>query len=397
MKRKSIFTAVLAAGCALVFSGCTGCAGCNSNNQNVAALRSNWYSQTTVKGFQPSMIEEKQENFRAEEIVYRVSLEKAAAENAYFSVSYGDESTYTTSFYAKHFDYATLAHEDYRADYENAANDLPDGKITAYCYKTVYSVPEITFTFKADGKFEIFKDSSIVTESYFLSVNDLLRPLYSKQTIDFVSPARLNPADLSQCYGKVKREYVNQYAWWGNEVKTTVTIEDGDMAGGDAGVYTDVTLGESKNTIFDNTYLNVAVRSMNVSSNLAQVVSLFTNAGQGGKGWAEYAVQTSAALSLTAEERTEITTKLKDNGLYKSRPNLSEGEKDEVITSCVSVAYNGGDFSGGMQSMLFAAITNKDYNVGRATMLKMSATLAYNAGTVVFVLDNIKSTFYQGS
>lgn len=263
-KRYLILAAVLAAGCAL------GATGCKNNAKNLAVLSSNWYSGIGYKGFQPTICKE---NFDAERpnvgkeiITYKVTHEALAKDyqNKYYSVSYGEGGTYTTEFYADTFSADSFDYpEEYKAAYAEA------GKITAYCYKTVLDVPTITYTLKAtknkEEQTETFNGDNIVTESWFLSVEDYLRPLYSKQSVKSVSPNMLQPNSLTdgKAFKKYDRVYESFYSYDGGSVKTVATD---NLAEGEKTTENEVSLGKVKNSLFDLNSMDILARAQNLSA-----------------------------------------------------------------------------------------------------------------------------------
>jgi len=393
MKRPIILVAaaVMAAGCIFGAAGCKG-----GNTVNRAVLSSNWYSGTGFKGFQPTICEN--ENFTStvgkEKITYTVTHEPLAEKyrNKYYSVSYGGDSqsgkeaTYTTEFFAAEFSADAYAYPDsYKEGYSKAGN------ITAYCYKTVLEIPTVTFTLK-NGESETFRDDSIETVSWFLSVKDYLRPLYSKQTVKSVSPNMLQPNSLKDgvAYKKYDRVYENFYSFDGTKVRTKTTDnlaeENKETESGD------IRLDKAKNSLFDINSLDIVARASNLSagSGLLQAISLYIPKS----GKIENFNFAGSSTPLVSDEeaykalKTELEEKLGAKGLYIANDS-------GLQTVAVSVNYNSAQ-PGGSQTYWFAAIGNKRNNTGRATMLKFSQPVSYNLGSVNYTLKSFESNLWNG-
>lgn len=388
-----ILAAVLAAGCVL------GASGCKSNVKNLAVLNSNWYSGTGFSGFQPTIVKGN-ENFieggkiGAEKIVYKVEhapLEEKY-QNKYYSVSYGEGATYTTEFFADKFNAESITNfpEEYRAAYAEA------GEITAYYYRTELIVPKVTFTLKAgknreEQTEEFIDQNNIITESWFLSVKDFLRPLYSKQTVKSVSPNMLQPVALKDgaAYKKYDRVYENFYRYDGSAV-TTVTTDN--LAESEKTKTAEVSLGKVKNSLFDLNTLDILVRAQNLSagSSLSQAVSLYIP--KSGKVENFNFAGSTAALASGEEQlkqlKSELETRLGEKGLYI--PNESG-----LQTVAVGVHYNS-EQPGGSQTYWFAAINDKRNNTGKATMVKLSQPISYNLGTISYTLQSFESNLWNG-
>jgi len=371
-KTVTIFAILLAAGISVSV------AGCGANSKNVAALSSNWYSVTSFKKFQPTF-SEGNKIFSREEIKYKVTHKKPETGNPDYSVEYAD-GEYVTTFYAKKFDTENLVAEEYKQAYSSA------GEITAYYYKTELTVPSVTFTFKATGETKKFEGDSVVTESYFLSVEDYLRPLYSKQTVKSTTPAAYQASKPDKAYKEINREYQSFYSFDGSEVKTVV--KNFETNGENSEIKT--SLSDASNTLFDNSYLNIAIRAANLSAGteLSQAFSLYSSAS----GVQNY-VLAGSSVALDDEEKSAIAAKLEKNGLYV--PKFDDNGKELGLnTVAVKVGYNG-TLTGVSQTYWFAAVENKLNNKGRATLLKLSTPVAYNQGTLDYTLDSIESTFWS--
>lgn len=362
----------LAAGMSATIAGCSGCAGCNSSNKNETLTNSNWYTGTSYKGIQPSFIEGNVP-FSPEKITYSVSYDNTNAGNATYAPEYKDGGSFTTEFYAKKFDWAS---DKIPAKYRS---DKPDTEIV-YFYRTELKV-SVRYTMKTgDGAKSEWFDDSVVTECCFRAAEKNLQPVYSSRTTKSASPANLQPDTLENAYRVVEESYENFY----NRDCTEVTsIKDGKPD--EAKVYGG--LNKLKNTLFDNSSLYIAMRSMRLSADFSQRINLFSAAD---KGVYDYVVS-GADRPFADDERAAITEVMKSAELYSPAAENDEGIK----AVAANIVYAGGDLTGTVQTAWFAAVENTDYNVPRATMLKLSIPLSFSLGTLNLTIENVESTLWN--
>lgn len=369
MKKRFLAAAIsVAAGCAVVLSGCAGA------TQNVVSLNSNWYADVNFKKFQPTFDSE-----RSEKIVYAVTHDEKAATNKTYSVKY-DEGTYTTEFYTvalgKNSDKIL---DEFREGYGEST--------TVYCYKTELNVPKVTFTYKGEPK--VFENcDEVITESYFLSVEDRLQPVYARQSVHSVSPNVLNATSLESTYHVYDYEYTTYYSRDGEQAVTKINGADGGSERRASG------LKGTQSTLFDATYLDVAVRANKLSPSLSQAISLYLP--QSGVG--EFVLQGNA-MGLNETERTDARNLLIANELFKDEKIKDENgnETDKPLnTSAVSVYYNA-EFNGRPQTYWFAAVENPRNNVSRSTLLKIQYSVPFNHGVRNYVIKEIQSNLYNGN
>ena len=385
MKKFLAVATVCLAGCLAVTA--TGCA---KNTRSLAALSSNWYSDTDFKRIQPAFTEG-DENFAPEKVTYTVSFKKLndPARNSTYSVEYAD-GTYTTKFYAKKISEADLTDvttEEWSDKYKEAIGK--DGYLVVYCYETELKIPSVTFKFGDETR--SFTDDYRHTISYFLSVEDYLSPVYSLQEIKSTTPAGMQPANIDNCYVQVDRIYENFYNLSGSTVLTEITdnLKEGDN------VSTHRTGGLTDNTysVFDNNYLDVVVRGMrNMSSSLSQNISTYAPTMV-----ANYILTgSSTPLCDDADEAekqlADIQKILEEKNLFAGKETTDdEGNvtKEKMKTVAVNVVYNNGEFTGVSQRYWFAAADSE--NKTRNLMVKYSIPLNYNLGSLEYVLENIES------
>ena len=365
------------AGCA----GCSGCAGCNNDTKNTTLTNSNWYTGTSYKGIQPSFIfDESKPEYSKEVIVYDVYHDRDSR-NSTYSVEYRN-GTFTTEFYATEYDWKTNA--VFHAD-ENAT----DSKENVYYYRTELEI-EVRYTMKTGNKesTDWFPDK-VVSESYFRAAGKNLQPVYSKQEIKSTSPAGYQASNLSNAYVEVDVVYENYYDRSCSEVVSVIK-----EAGKDEQRKVFKKLGKIKNTLFDNAYLYTAVRSMKLSTDFSQTISLFSAAAG---GISSYTVS-GGSTPLGIDERKTISEALAKADLYTPVTQDADGnpvEDNGISTVSMDINYAGGELHGTTQTIWYAAIENSDNNTARCTMLKISVPLSYNLGTLNFTLKEVKSTLWS--
>lgn len=378
-----IIVAGVAACCAVFAAGCAG-----GKTQNLAVLSSNWYSGTGYNGFQPTICEDNAPEFSAEKITYKVTHEQLAEkyQNKYYSVTYG-EGTYVTEFYAADFSYENFGYpSEFIEEYSEK------GTFKAYCYKTVLDIPSVTFTLKSDETApKTLEGDYVETESWFLSVKDYLRPLYSVQKVKNVTPNTRRPAKLEEgyAYKTYDRVYENFYSVDGKSVITKTT--DNRAKENKTSVSESIDLSKSKNSLFDLNSLDVVARATNLSagSGLLQAISLYIPKS----GTVENFNLAGSDRPLLSDEtkNKELLTALE--GKLKEKELYTPVEKG-LQTVAVTVNYTGTQ-PGGAQTYWFAAIENKRNNVGRATMLKLSMPVSYNLGTINYTLESFQSNLWN--
>lgn len=360
-------------------------AGCSNKTRNLASLSSNWYYDTAFKRIQPTFNEE-----AAERLTYKVT-QTEKSKNATYSVEYA-EGTYTTEFYAKKItatELAEITHEDWREDYTKALSK--DGYMYLYYYATELSIPSITFTHGEQS--QTFNNQSVVTESYFLSVQDYLSPVYSVRTVNMTIPKELQASSLEDCYYKVDMVYTNYYTLSGSNVMTLIT--DNNATGDKNSAFALGGMNGYNNSVFDMSYLDIVARAMrNVSGSFSQTISLYSS----GLQLRNYTVASSAKAIFegeTADDQLKGVQKvLEDKGLFTPKAvDESDSSKGEtkLQTAAVSISYNGGSFSGVSQTYWFAVGEN---NQTRTLMVKYSEPLNYNLGQIDYVLTSIDNIGY---
>ena len=375
--------AVLMAGAAATLAGCAGCSGCNNDTKNTALTNSNWYTGTSYKGIQPSFIPNGENaDYTKEVIVYDVQHDGMSG-NSTYSVEYRN-GTFTTEFYGTEYDWKTNAVFPADANAENS-------KETVYYYRTELEI-EVRFAMKSDAEHptEWFKDS-VINESYFRAAGKNLQPVFSRQVIKSTSPAAYQASKLTSAYHSVDVTYENYY-----DSSCSQAVSIIKEAGKDEDRKTYKNLGKIKNTLFDNAYLYTAVRSMKLSTDFSQTVSLFSAANG---GISTYTISGSDT-PLGNEDRKNASAALAaaKPALYTPVTQDAEGnivEDTGVPATAMEVRYSGGSLSGTVQKIWYASIVNADNNTARCTMLKISVPLSYNLGTLNYTIKEVKSTLWN--
>ena len=366
-----IIAATLAVGMTATLAGCGGCSGCGRKSSSNTLTRSNWFTGTSYNGIQPSFVEG-HENFSKEQITYDVTYDGTNANNGYLSLDYSN-GTFTTEFYATEYDWTRAGTPEGYAD-EKVKTEI------VYCYKTELTI-SVKFTMKTGDKASAEFDDHIVTESYFRAAGKSLQPVYSKQVIKSTSPANYQPKTLQDAYKQIDATYENFYDYSLTRVTSKAT-ENGQTESKEF-----EKLNKLDHTLFDNSSLYIVARSMKLSESLSETVNLFSAAAGGTDSY----LIAGTDEALTAEERAGYTAKLTEKGLYKAGAN-DEGVK----TAAVTVSYAGGNLHGTSQTIWYAAITDNDNNVSRATMLKLSVPISFSLGTLNYSLKEVNSTLWNG-
>ena len=368
-----------AAGIAVTLAGCGGCSGCNTKTVNNALTNSNWFTGTGFKGIQPFFIlSDEHPEYTKEEIVYDVTFDNSKNQNKSYSVEYKDGSM-TTEFYATRYN---LNSENIPESYRTDKTEV------VYYYKTSMNI-SVRYI-KGDASTEWFEDS-VTSECYFRAAEFALSPLYSKQVVKSASPKNFTANSLENCYERVDRVYENFY----NDSFTEVTSYLN--RGGEneqCNVYGKI--NKHKNTVFDNSSLYIAVRSMKLNESFTQGVDIFS-AMSGGFS----TINVSGSNSqLGGDEHKAISAALADKGLYSPVTTDAEGNAVEdkgVPAVAVTLNYaGGGSTNGAAQTVWYAAIENANNNTARTSMLKLSVPVSYGLGTLNYTLKEVKSTIWNG-
>lgn len=357
--------------------------GCGATGKNYAALASNWYYDSAFSGIQPSFTDEGS----AEKLVYKVTQTSEGA-NARYTVKY-DEGTYTTEFYAKKITAGDIDklifEESWRDGYKSALGT--GGYMYLYYFSTALDIPTVTYTMRASGESKSISGGAaenVVTESYFMAVDDFLAPVYTKRTVKSATPVEWQPTVPDECFASIDRTYENCYPADGTQVKTRIT---GTINGNDASAESGEVFN-TNNSVFDSAYLPVVARAMKNLTSGSLNVTLYT-AGDKAKDFG----LTSAGYEFGEAEQATIDAVLAQNGLFlPGKATAEDGTEYDKKTGglTVSVRYAGGDFSGVSQNYVFAAAEDGK-NRAHTVMVKYSRPLDFNLGRLEYVLSSIEN------
>lgn len=357
-------------------------AGCSSSRRNLASLSSNWYYNSSFKRIQPTFTEDAKEK-----LTYTVTHTPLSDElkNGTYSVEYPENGTYITEFYAKQVteeDLADITTEDWREGYKNALGK--DG-MYLYYYTTTLTLPKVTY--KCGSEEETFINQSVVTESYFFSVEDYLRPVYSKRVIDRAIPGNLQAAKLNETYSQVNMTYESFYSLSGDSVITQIsgTYTDNGKEKDATETFTLNGLNDHANSVFDVAYLDITIRAMrNIAGTFSQTIGIYSP----GLQVRDYTVASSNKAILDDSEQAALQLAIFEGILSNKGMYTPDSEDDSHLqTAAVSIAYNGGSYSGVSQTYWFAVSENN--NQTRTLMVKYSEPLTYNLGRLDYVLTKI--------
>ena len=125
---------------------------------------------------------------------------------------------------------------------------------------------------------------------------------------------------------------------------------------------------------------------MQLSTSLNQVISIYSPSGK----MQHYTFAGSSAALGTDERKSDEDILARDD-LKLFVP----GDGKSLNTVCVTATLNASnDMSGVSQKYWFTAIDNTKNNTGRATLVKTSAPLPFNLGTLNYSLKDVTSTIY---
>lgn len=363
-----ISAAAIAAGATMILAGCGGCSGCNKNAKSLTVTNSNWYTGTSYKGIQPSFILGDDPAYTKEEIEYNVSFIAPEAGNNTYSADYKDGS-FKTEFYATAYDWN--ANPVYPAEHTE----------TVYCYRSEFKI-SVQYKLKATGETTEWFNDSVTNISYFRAAGKNLQPVYSRQEIKSTSPANYQAGTLAGTHSKVDVNYDNYYNYDFTEI-TTYTQENG----GERVKGAPYSLSKIKYSLFDNSSLYIAIRSMKLSPSMSANINLYSAAAGGVSSYTVGGKDTS----MNSDELKAISDEMAKHGLF-----APENEDSRVSAVAVDVNYTGGNLYGTTQTVWYAAVDKPDNNTARATMLKMTIPLSYSLGTLNYTLKEIKSTLWNG-
>ena len=297
---------------------------------------------------------------------YEIKHEKGT--NTYFEYSEG--GSYTTSFYAKEYDWnSSSIPEEFR---------VADTTDIVYVYETALS---LSGTITVKGAKRTF-ENTVTTISYFRSANDNLTPVYSKQDIVCTSPNSLTPADLASAYIEMDCVYEIYYSRNGKSAIVSTT----DRSSSQPETTEKKVSASSEYSVFDASYVAVAMRSMTFSGThtfdlmraVEEQTSRFT-ASCGGK----------TKLDREDEEYAAIVSAL--DSAVESGYLIAGADEDGVINYTYNQLTLGlsSDMPGPSSAYWYAHVSNSDLNTCRAALIRVSETIPFGLGSLVYSLSSL--------
>lgn len=360
-KPVKMFALALCAAGALSLSACSGCGGTPDYKTTISP---NWM----IRAGSADELDSSSPLFGHEErAVY--ALSHTGGTNSLFSFS-SEGGEYVVTLTADTFDRgAQEVPESVRA--EGVTENV-------YKYSTQLTQP-VTYTVGGES---YSYTNRVTTVSMFLSAGNNLRPVYSSQTIDCISPANLQPSSIENAYVEMKAEYRTYYNRDGSAAVTISATQDGASEQKSAGTGTEYSL-------FDSSALTVALRGMTQSGTHAFDVYIPVN---GGAARYQAAWGSAAAIDRGDDARAALVAALDK---ASEAGYLLNGTDDEGATSyswtpvTVSLVSS---MTGPSTTYYIASVNNTDMNAGRAALMRMEETLPFNLGTVTYDLTSLTYT-----
>ena len=306
---------------------------------------------------------------RKEVATYAITFEKGS--NTSYSFEYNQGGTYSTEFYAVKYDWNDASvPEEYR---------LTDTTDVVYAYKTTLA---LTGSVTVNGAKRDFSNA-VTTVSYFRSADNNLTPVYSKQDIVCTSPNAIAPADLASAYVEVDCLYEVFYNRDGNSaiIETTDrSAENPEKQTASAGV-------GSEYSVFDASYVAMAMRSFTTSG--THTIDLMRAAE---KQTSRFTVACGGELSLDRENESFSTIVSALDGAVDSG-YLIAGKNDENV---INYSYNeltlalASEMPGPASTYWYAHVSNSELNTCRAALIRMSETMPFNLGNIVYSLSSLE-------
>lgn len=321
----------------LLLGGCKG-------STPALALSANWNKDTTNKGLDGT------KNL-LETLTYSVSFE--GTDDGKYAVHYG-EGTYTTRL-------------------ECRMIEAGEASQYGYYYRTELNIP-VWFTVNG-AESEKFNDT-LVSEAWFLNLNNSLQPVKSTKTANSHTPIGNKPADLNADHyfhydGNITIDYDNPLS------KATINRRYLER-------YSSQTEAVEKNT--EN--LITKIKSENYFDN-EQI--LFVLRGTDMSASASLKTINPTALHSVSTVRMTAPTKT----AYAANFTVNENDAQTKIETnldafTTQISYSTG---GQAQSITYAAKTDTNNNLYRNVMLQMDVPLSFNLGTLKYTLKT--ANFYS--
>ena len=306
---------------------------CACRNVNSLTFGAYWYGDTTNSNIFSG---------ETETLEYDVSFEPA--ENSNLQLSY--EGTYTMR----------LSDE----------NRLVDGaSVPCYHLSTELSV---SATFTLNGESKSFEDS-VVSDVYFLSVAEGLRPLESSKTVVSTSPLNTHPSSLDKDVAYHTFRYATHVVYATNLRSAAFTLDNLDSDADDDDEAVTVSLGD-KGSYLDNEQLLFALRGLDMTSS-----------------------ENFRTINPTKRMEEKIAfSEAPEAVLQSARFTLNGEEVDtEIEARKLSLSYQS-EASGQAQTFVYATHSGSAGNRYRHVLLSYRAPAVQSVGTVVYTLKSATFT-----
>ena len=416
MKKIASVLAICAAGACLL--GVSGCATASSG----LSVDSYWYIDS-YEGIQRTSVLDDPENAgrTPESLLYEIKFDEESGGNGAYKIEYNTDSEnfaegddahfFRTVFYAEHYDWADVEHEEY-APTQSEADELPeedkqrmDGTAeVVYVLETEARISG-TYVFIGNGADENAAENRVeftdymITKTYFRSARNGLQPVYSKQEVHTTSPAAMSPTSPETMCEEI--EYT--YEVWYNFECTEAYYEYVDKDNAGANLSDTVTgLQNSGHTLFDNNTLYTVIRGFSLSENFGTTISLMVPANSGivnvnviGATKSELDTETDADIisALTAAYGQPEIPEPEEGEEGEGEGDGEEGEEEQhsyLYYNPVSIRVSGNNL-GVTQTAWFASVEDEDNNTYRATMLRLTVPMSYALGTLEYRLAEVES------
>ena len=245
-------------------------------------------------------------------------------------------------------------------------NRLVDGaSVPCYHLNTELAV---TATFTLGNDSMTFEDS-VVSDVYFLSAADGLRPLESSKTVVSTSPLNANPASLDKDIAYHTFRYSTHTVYNADLSSAMFTLTNLDPEANDAAKEVTIALG-NKGSYLDNEQLLFALRGLDMTSteNFRTINPTKRTEEKLAFSEAPEAVLQPASFTLNGEEINA-----------------------EIEARKVSLAYQS-EASGQTQTFVYATHSGAAGNRYRHVLLTYEAPAIQSVGTVVYTLKSANFT-----
>lgn len=303
---------------------------CACSSTQALNFSANWYPQTDTLSTVRTGV--------SEVLTYSMSFTPDAGASLVLDYQNG---VYTT----------TLSGETYDAGERN---------LNVYHLHTELSV-NVSFSLNGvtAGPFE----DSVVSDVYFLSVVDGLRPIESTKVIHSTTPLTSNPSSLQKDIAYHTFDLAYQIKYDDALEKAYMKVDYLDTDADDNNAPTEINI-KGKGTFLDNEQILFAMRGLNMTA-------------------ASFRTVDTAAQKLQSAALTGISAPTD----YTANFAVGDGEATERTLSAYSatLSYQGNN-PGQAQELTYASVTNPNNNEWRSVLLRMEVPLLQAVGKMTYTL-----------